>query len=759
MKKILITLLILIAGISFFTNGTAREGASKKLRLKKPDIVDLIFVNYNNWSYAMRNNGSFMYDPSDLDNNTKFYGGEFPRGSATSLVYAAGFYIGTLKNGIPVVSETEFTTEFQPGRIINSGMPFGQLKAEDPLSAQQQVYLIDRTRSGDDYVHWPEDALHDKYGDPAMIADAQTWAVFNDLDTSLNHESPSESPSPGLGIEVTLESFAFNGPKIGDVVYLRFILENKTNGDYPQTYFGIWSDADVGPNIGNDVVGTDTTRGMMYAYNRSNVIPQDRAVGFEILQGPVVNKTEVPMRDQLRNQTNKSYLIYIPEQNHFFNKTLTDNQITLGAVSANLSIGSTMYMGSTDPVNNSERYNLMRGSYKSSGIMKTGCGLDDYFVYRGNPLTGQGTCDVQGTISIGGVWPSDQRILLSTGPFTIKAGESQDIWVGVVGAKGADRLDAVANLFAADDLAQYFFDHGFPAPSAPPRPNLSVTASDNRVVLTWEDNAESYSDSSGERLGVSLANGFSADYVINDFQGYRVYRSLTGLHDSYELLAQYDKIDSFGSVINRYLNENNHLEIKEVFLGDNTGLQYAYTDSGLVNGQNYYYSVTAYDAQPYIAGPDTMVYEGVPILRPAGLPVTLESSLLANAVSAVPAKAAVNSTLKNIKVVPNPFYKYSSYETNFDKMIKFTHLPEVCTIKIFTVAGDLIKTIKHNTTSNNDRVNSNPYDENFEPAASSTSIERWDLKTANGRYVASGMYVALIESPAGKRLVKFAVIQ
>jgi hypothetical protein len=122
-------------------------------------------------------------------------------------------------------------------------------------------------------------------------------------------------------------------------------------------------------------------------------------------------------------------------------------------------------------------------------------------------------------------------------------------------------------------------------------------------------------------------------------------------------------------------------------------------------------------------------------------------------------KSEVKHAMKDIKVVPNPFYKYSSYETSFDKLIKFTNLPASCTIKIFTVAGDLIRTLKHNASSDNDRVNSRPYDEDYEAPDYSTSIERWDLKTSNGRYVASGMYIALVESSAGKKLVKFAIIQ
>ncbi|KAB2881000.1 hypothetical protein F9K33_03295, partial [bacterium] len=464
MKKYLLILIIAIVGVILFTNAFTREGTTKKIRLRKPDIVDLVFVNYNNWSYVMRNNGSYMYDPIDADHNNNKAGGEFPRGSGITIVYAGGVYIGAIKDGVPVVSETEFATEFQPGRIINSGVSFGLLKAENPLSPSQQVYLIDRTRAGEDYHNWPEDALRDQFGNPALIADAQTWAVFNDIDTSLISEPLSESPNPGLGIQVTMESYAFNAPKIGDVVYFRFILENKTDTPYSQTYFGAWSDPDVRPNAANDLLGTDTSRGMVFAYNNTNETPNDRVVGFDFLQGPVVHTSQIPQRDLNRYQNNRTVLNYDPEQNRFVPEILDANLIVLGPVT------SFSFAGSLDPVDNMERYNLMRGADRTTGNMKSGCGLDDYFVFRGNPLTEQGTCDVAGSHNpLGGIYATaaDQRMAIATGPFAIKAGESQEIWVGVVGASGNNRLDAVANLFATDDIAQSFFDAGFPSPAPP----------------------------------------------------------------------------------------------------------------------------------------------------------------------------------------------------------------------------------------------------------------------------------------------------
>ncbi|NUN46868.1 hypothetical protein HUU58_14420, partial [bacterium] len=65
-----------------------------KLKLRKPDIVDIKFINAGNWRYAMRNQGSFMYDSPDSDGNGNNAGGIFPRGSDVSIVFAAGAWIG-----------------------------------------------------------------------------------------------------------------------------------------------------------------------------------------------------------------------------------------------------------------------------------------------------------------------------------------------------------------------------------------------------------------------------------------------------------------------------------------------------------------------------------------------------------------------------------------------------------------------------------------------------------------------------------------
>jgi hypothetical protein len=97
-------------------------------------------------------------------------------------------------------------------------------------------------------------------------------------------------------------------------------------------------------------------------------------------------------------------------------------------------------------------------------------------------------------------------------------------------------------------------------------------------------------------------------------------------------------------------------------------------------------------------------------------------------------------------VVPNPFIVTSAFDFNSDRHeIHFTGLPEQCAIKIFTLAGELVKTIDY---SRND------------PANPGLSFARWALKTEFGSEVAYGVYLYHIDAGTlGTRMGKIAIMR
>ena len=102
--------------------------------------------------------------------------------------------------------------------------------------------------------------------------------------------------------------------------------------------------------------------------------------------------------------------------------------------------------------------------------------------------------------------------------------------------------------------------------------------------------------------------------------------------------------------------------------------------------------------------------------------------------------------LDNVKVIPNPYVVTSAYENvAWEKELQFHHLPENCTIRIFTVSGELVQILHHEPNSDGYR---------------GPGVEAWNLWTYNDQEVAFGVYVFHIEAEGvGEKLGKLAIIK
>lgn len=103
--------------------------------------------------------------------------------------------------------------------------------------------------------------------------------------------------------------------------------------------------------------------------------------------------------------------------------------------------------------------------------------------------------------------------------------------------------------------------------------------------------------------------------------------------------------------------------------------------------------------------------------------------------------------LKKVKVVPNPYYiSHEAQRSAYDTKLYFTKLPAKCTIDIYTVTGDLVKTINHNEAEG-------------QYGDYRTAMDVWDLYSSNNQRVQSQTFVAVITTPDGtQQSVKFTVL-
>jgi len=105
----------------------------------------------------------------------------------------------------------------------------------------------------------------------------------------------------------------------------------------------------------------------------------------------------------------------------------------------------------------------------------------------------------------------------------------------------------------------------------------------------------------------------------------------------------------------------------------------------------------------------------------------------------------IKENINNIRVVPNPYVVSSLYEPEFGELrreplrqIQFVNLPNECTIHIFSIDADLVKTLYH---------------------SSSGGTETWDLRAEGGREIAPGIYIYVVRTEGTEYLSRFAIIK
>ena len=302
--------------------------------------------------------------------------------------------------------------------------------------------------------------------------------------------------------------------------------------------------------------------------------------------------------------------------------------------------------------------------------------------------------------------PARAHEILAFGPLQLKVGDTLKVEMAEVLGYG------LSGMLKNVQYLQFLKSKNFRVPSPPPRPVLRATTKSHEIYLNWQPqpgdvNPETYTDP------------YRGDTITQPFEGYRLYKSTKGPNGPWTLLADYDKPDDVD--------------------GPNTGLQYEYTDAGLLNNIEYFYSLTSYSmADQTINFPSQ------------------ESSISASTHTMVPGTAPP-STVGEVAVVPNPYrgdVAYNSYNPPWekpsgnrpwwmeqDRRLQFINLPADCEIKIFTLAGDLVNTLSHHDPSR--------------------GYEDWNLTSHVGQAISSGLYLFTCQDLAtGKVQVgKFVIIK
>lgn len=364
----------------------------------------------------------------------------------------------------------------------------------------------------------------------------------------------------------------------------------------------------------------------------------------------------------------------------------------------------------------------------------------------------------------------DSRSLFGFGPFTLAPSnpplpgvhpDTVKIAVAIVSGSDPAGNHLRQMQINASHALNIYLNQGIRVPATPPSPPLHVEVGFRKVKLNWrwtpadslrgwknpvanwdttnrraeKDTVWSVSEAGfSSRISPPYPPGIDPSRGGRNFESYRLWRSEQPNYPeaSFTLVKQWD--------------------ISGDSIGFDTGLEYDYVDSNLVRGKRYVYAVTSRSI-PNIAYQE-VVQNGEVVLVPVEIEA-IESAFGENLV-VVDLPFSVSTEVGKVMVVPNPYrtdadytyesggYEKNKYDWNENKrVLKFINLPNICTIRVFSLAGDLIRTIQHD--------------------GGGGTFPRGDhdmpLVSESNRALASGVYLFTVESEFGTQVGKFVIIR
>ncbi len=145
-------------------------------------------------------------------------------------------------------------------------------------------------------------------------------------------------------------------------------------------------------------------------------------------------------------------------------------------------------------------------------------------------------------------------------------------------------------LYELKRIVQVIYEKDYRFAQPPKMPTLTATAGDGEVILTWDDIADT-----------KTRDPFVGN--INDFEGYKVYRSTDKYLSDPEVIT-----DGYGTpMFKKSIYQCDLVDGRMGFtdfglvngvaynLGYDTGINHIFVDNTVQNGRTYYYAVVAYD--------------------------------------------------------------------------------------------------------------------------------------------------------------------
>ncbi len=282
-------------------------------------------------------------------------------------------------------------------------------------------------------------------------------------------------------------------------------------------FVGFFVDTDLG-NFNDDRIGSDTTLGMGYTYNADNddegnvaygAAPP--ALGVSFLRGP---QAEVNRIDDNR-----------------------DGRVDEDGERLRVTSFGTYYNGGCDPPtacsprNAVEYFRMMDGiwwngkPYTMGGTGREFASERTKFLYPGDPVVGAYWSEVKlledEDVQLG---QFDKHFVVAAGPFRMEPGETEEVVIAIVWARGSNHLDSITELRKAMRHVQDIRDVLL-------TPTVASNPPSNQPVLAYAKNAPNpFTDATTIRYTVPEPS--AVRLVVYDMLGRKVAALVDGLQDA-----------------------------------------------------------------------------------------------------------------------------------------------------------------------------------------------------------------------------------
>ena len=611
----------------------------------------------------------------------------------------AGLWVGGIVNGERRVSTSIVDGVFEAG---NEGF---ELFPKSPITIQSSISST------------TQDSMA-KYYSPSAVSHQDMIIDFKDYgdNPTENLGIPNHTP---LGLDIRLESYAWNYSYADAFVILNYTFTNQSENAINDLYAGIWVD----PSIANFNYTDYYSPGGGFTWY-DNLNGYDETLDLSGFTRDIAYQYDTDGDDGwaesylgisiLGSSIDKKYLKSEYNQWVWTNSSNSD------------------FPAYSMPINDNERYDKM-----SSTVPK---GTGPEYTAEGYPASENSWLFLMSAGPLGSLPNAD------TTSWTLAPGDSCTISFVVVcamwddGASGDSPLRR-EKMYVNYDWAQKAYDgedknrnnileededinnnqilDRYILPAPPPSPNLYLDVDSKKITLYWQNNAESFLDPISQEA---------------DFEGYRLYGARKTDNQSlgeFSLLQEVDLSNGIGyntgfssvQIVNEFGDPDS------IFI-EGSYYHYKFENLNVKDGWLNYYSITAYD-------------QGDPEANLG----SLESSLFANRTYVYPGKSAASADgwEGDPTVYPNPYRGQASWDDNSSrgKMIWFRNLPQKAEIRIFSLAGDLVDIIEHDQSYNGKDINN--IDSKKNPIMSGGE-HAWDMITMYDQATASGLYLFTVEN-------------